>query len=125
MRLIRNQKLPSGIFSSLIRDDGSTVCVTAEHSYEGVPKLLPGRYTCVRGTHRLHNDIPFETFEIVGVPGHTGILFHIGNFPQIDSDGCVLVGKSIAGETITSSREAFKNFMTLMDGINEFPLEVV
>ena len=125
MRLIRNQKTPSGIFSTLMQDDGTTIAVTAEHSYDGLPKLPSGTYRCVRGTHKLHDLVPFETFQIMAVPGHDRMLFHVGNLPQVDSDGCVLLGMAIVGNTITRSRKAFKSFMTLMDGIDEFPLDVV
>ncbi len=75
--------------------------------------------------HRLHGMTEdFETFEIRGVPGHTGILFHWGNYNQ-DSDGCVLLGSARNGDMIVNSREEFANFMELQKGINNFELVVV
>lgn len=119
-----------GVFSRL-KDGPDTLAVTLEHAYGDKPtaKLLPGMYKCVRGKHRLRADGPvFETFEITGVKGHWGILFHVGNYNK-DSDGCVLVGHSITTlkdgtEMITDSRKAFKLFMDYLEGIDEFVLEV-
>ena len=120
-----------GIFSDFSFDgDPGRFCVTLEHSYDCKPKLANGIYTCVRGTHQLHNGIPFETFEITGVAGHAGILFHAGNYNR-DSEGCVLVGKTIANdpntgdEMITGSKAEFAEFMKRLAGVQSFQLEVV
>jgi len=82
--LTRTLKHPDGIFSTLSALDGGVVCVAISHAYDdgaggGEPKVPNGTYTCVRGTHQLEHGAPFETFEITGVEGHSGILFHIGN----------------------------------------------
>lgn len=126
-----------GIFGTLTDHDDIAIAVTLEHSYDAklgngsyAPKLPNGEYKCLRGTHQLHNAPPFETFEITGVPGHTGILFHAGNFNE-DSEGCVLLGRRIVpnpsgdGDMITSSKNSFLKFMDLQDGINEFTLTVL
>ena len=124
-----------GIFSEL-RVDGDLFCVTLEHAYPNnglwAPKLPRGAtYRCVRGLHRLRNynkgDV-FETFEITGVSGHSGILFHPGNKNE-DSDGCVLVGKK-RDQTITNivivthSRDTFARLMEELKGIDDFMLRV-
>ena len=90
-----------------------------------------GTYKCVRGTHQLEGGGPFTTFEITGVPGHTGVLFHPGN-TELDSRGCECLGMSL-GEIVTNqgpldavlqSREAFQEFMIYQDGCDEFTLKV-
>ena len=131
LTLTRDDFRPDGIFGSLIFDgDPGRFCVTLEHSYDGQPKVRPGTYTCIRGTHSLHNGIPFKTFEITGVKGHGGILFHAGNFNR-DSEGCVLIGNTIASdpntgdEMITGSKAEFKQFMARLEGIDEFQLAVI
>ncbi len=95
-------------------------------------KLPEGTYTCVRGTHQLHNSSPFQTFEVTGVPGHTGILFHVGNYNS-DSDGCVLLGRRLiqdesgttrSGSMLSGSRLAFDAFMARMEGVDSFTLVV-
>ncbi len=122
-----------GIFSQLETIKAEKVAVTLEHAFtDGAggfyPKLPPGVYTCKRGMHTLKNMLtPFETFEITGVPGHTGMLFHVGNF-NADSDGCVCLGREIGqsnkGQMVTSSKPAFFDFMELQSGVLEFKLDV-
>ena len=121
---------PDGIFGEFAFDGEARFCFTLEHSYDNQPKLQPGTYTCVRGTHKLHNGVPFETFEITGVAGHAGILFHAGNFNR-DSEGCVLVGHTIAvdpntgDEMVTGSKDEFAQFMARLEGVDSWQLEVV
>lgn len=117
-----------GIFSELKDEKGKVLAHTLEHSYDKKPKLDLGAYKCVRGKHRLHGMVSdFETFEVKGVPGHTGILFHVGNFNS-ESDGCLLLGEGIAqsskGQMVVGSKIAFKDFMNLMEGQNSFTLIV-
>ncbi len=121
--LKRTECTPDGIYSLLTTMDGEQVAVTIEHSYDCLPKLPPGLYTCVRGIHQLHNKVPFETFEITEVPRHTGILFHVGN-SNIDSEGCVLLGSQKMGYQVVKSRETFEKFMELQKGCNSFLLAV-
>lgn len=123
LTLARTDFTPDGIFGELIDDKGKLSLVTLEHSFDGKPKLYDGTFTCVRGVHRLHNNIPFQTFEIKGVKGHTGILFHIGNYNK-DSDGCVLVGMERSGKMITHSSIAFSKFMGLLEKESSFTLVV-
>lgn len=127
MRLKRIEYREDGIFSELMNSYGDVLAHTLEHSYNNRPKLYLGTFTCRRGIHQLHNGPKFETFEVTGVNGHTGILLHKGNW-QKDSDGCVLLGEGIAqsgqGQMITNSAVEFGNFMRLMDGVDEFTLIV-
>jgi len=105
-----------------------------EHAYENrngtfLPKVPKGQYTCKRGIHQLPGHLnSFETFELENVPGHTGILIHIGNFPQTDSQGCLLIGKGIIIEEpspqITQSKIGFNEFMHLLDGHDSFELVI-
>ena len=128
LMLSRNQTGKDGVFGELTAETGMHVAVTLEHAFQDDrggygPKLLPGTYTCVRGTHQLKRGPAFETFEITGVPSHSGILFHCGNCND-DSEGCVLLGKEIWHEMITKSRETFATFMALQAGADEFLLVV-
>lgn len=125
LTLHRRNKTEAGIFGDIWAEDGSFICVTLEHSYDFQPKLPQGIYTCKRGLHRLaHMKEPFETFEILDVPGHSDILFHVGNYNR-DSDGCVLIGIEFGDKMITESRVAFQEFMDLQKGIDTFTLTVL
>lgn len=136
LKLTRTDFLASGIFGTLESDDKKIALLTLEHAYPFIPdgssasttykpKLPPGVYKCVRGMHRLESmPIPFETFEITGVVGHTNILYHVGNFNS-DSSGCVLLGLSRDSNLgIFKSRIAFQSFMELQKGIDTFTLTV-
>jgi hypothetical protein len=132
LKLIRNEFRQDGIFGTLETELGKQLAITLEHAYADLqgwsPKLPDGDFVCVRGTHRLdHSSGPFETFQIIGVPGHTGILFHIGNF-NFDSDGCVLLGENIVqmsgARAISSSKITFQKFMDFQSDVDEFSLNV-
>lgn len=125
-----------GIFGTLTlgEDTDAKIFRTLEHAYEisesiWMPKIPVGTYVCKRGMHQLEGmTAPFETFEILNVPGHTNILIHVGNYNK-DSEGCVLIGLAavLAGGNpmITQSREAFNEFMEMQIGVDEFTLAVV
>ncbi len=124
MTLRRASFTPFGIFGTLFDAGENIIASTLEHSYNLLPKLPDGVYTCRRGMHRLaHMKQPFETFEICDVPGHTDILFHTGNRNE-DSAGCVLLGSEVKGSEIAYSRVAFDKFMAIQAGVEEFGLTV-
>lgn len=122
-----------GVFGELYQN-GELFCKTLEHAYPDagghyLPKLPRGyTYKCVRGWHQLEHGPRFETFEITGVPGHSGILFHIGNFNR-DSNGCCLLGASVVCDAdndwcIERSTATFQRFMAANADVDEFDLEV-
>src|ERR1700761_6826790 len=82
-----------GIFSDLIDESGKIVAKCAEHAYNGLPKLVDGTYKCIRYDSPKHK---MEVWLVLGVPNADYIELHIGNWPQIDSDGCVLLGSAVA-----------------------------
>jgi hypothetical protein len=133
--LRRQTFLRDGIFGVFrFDDDDITAFYTLEHAYLGLsdscpngwsPKVPQGSYLCVRGIHRLAHGEPFETFEITAVPGHTGVLFHAGNY-NADSEGCVLLGLGRDGDKmVTQSKAAFADFMDHLKGLPTFLLEVI
>lgn len=127
LTLTRLEIKDTGVFSSLT-GPGLNLAI-AEHSYQNPdgtygPKIPRGIYNCVRGQHTLHSG-PIETFEITGISGHTGLLLHPGNYPQIDSDGCCLVGSEREGDTVINSKVAFQLFLTAQTGSDTFQLTVI
>lgn len=141
-----------GVFGAIYPTDEngmqepSPICVFVTHAYkqeDGTwrPKTRAGVYDCVRGTHHLggHNGKPaieFETFEITGVPGHSGILNHWGSWGS-DSQGCFCLGAKIVktdqdrdgvdgpDEMVTESRKTFAEFMAAQAGVDTFKATVV
>lgn len=135
--LQRKERRCDGIFSVLSDSQGKEIAKTLEHAYPCdngsvggyIPKVSAGSYLCQRGFHRLHPDKPgFETFQVMGVKNHDGILFHKGNV-QDDSKGCILVGRSVitgpTGQMIEASRIAFDAFLKLLVGFDSFQLSVL
>ena len=127
LTLTRSQYESDGIFGTLVAGD-TRMAVTLEHAYDDgagnwYAKIPEGTYTCVRGQHQLAHGGPFETFEVTGVPGHTGLLIHWGNWDR-DSEGCILVGAAKVGSAITDSRTTFGWLMALQAGVDQFHLEV-
>ena len=121
-----------GIFGILLDENNKQIAVTLQHAYDSglgdgsyAPKLPNGEYNCIRGMHKLHDLKPFETFKVNGVFGHSGILFHIGNYNK-DSDGCILLGHGYGGDPrqLYMSRTTFESFMALQHGVDEFILTV-
>ena len=123
-----------GVFGVLLDADDKHIAYTLEHAYDSAQgngsytsKIPNGTYTCVKGTHKLHNTPIFTTFEIIGVPGHKGILFHAGNFND-DSEGCVLLGTGRAivnnADMITCSKVALEHFLSLTNEFSTFTLIV-
>lgn len=141
LTLTRKQYRSDGIFSDLLTDEGPVLLAqTLEHAYKfggedgsrgfGFDAKIPkGKFQCIRSLHRLHGmDHDFETFEVTGIEGHEGLLFHWGNFNK-DSEGCILVGERIVRsedqtQMITNSRQAFERFMRLQEKVEEFMLTV-
>ncbi len=128
LTLKRNRIDLYGAFGELLDEKNILVCVTLEHAYpvglkDFAPKLPSGIYKCVRGMHCLLGKNPFITFEITGVSGHVGILFHCGNTNN-DSEGCVLLGSERGTGCILDSRVAFEKFMALQENVGEFTLTV-
>lgn len=121
--------IEAGVFGVLRKaDTKEQIAVTLEHAYASPfgfsPKVPPGQYVCQRGMHRLERwKWSIETFEITDVPGHTDILFHVGNYNQ-DSSGCVLLGMARGDQMILNSRLAFAAFMLLQKGVESFTLIV-
>jgi hypothetical protein len=81
-----------------------------------------GTYQCKRYSSKRFG----ETFEITDVPDRTYILFHAGNYPIKDSEGCVLIGEEKMGDTIavSNSRKAVNRFRELLKDTDEFTITV-
>jgi len=132
--IIYTEYASDGIFGTLyLNDSDKKFCVLLGHAYESnlrtyLPKVMPGVYKCVRGIHHLGpKALKIETFEITGIVGHSGLLFHPGNWNK-DSEGCTLLGQYVVGSRygrmVGNSQATFKLFMQHFANINEFQLEV-
>jgi len=60
LKLKRGIFREDGIFGSIYDSKDNLLFTTCEHSYDFMPKLPKGTYTCKRGIHRLKNLVEFE-----------------------------------------------------------------
>lgn len=103
-------------------------CHTLEPAWkDNQPKVScipPGTYTCKRVYSEKHG----ETFEVRGVPGRAGILFHAGNSAIKDTQGCILLGVGLvqtgSHAYLEASRAAMKTFREMLKDINSFELVI-
>lgn len=51
--------------------------------------------------------------EILNVPGFSGVRIHSGNSAK-DTEGCILLGQTIAANLVYGSHAAFKEFLPLL-----------
>ncbi len=129
LNLRRTKCLSTGVFGEILGEDWVHWYYTLEHAYpvgDGfLPKVPIGTYICQRGEHTLeHHPEPFTTFQVMDVPGHTNILFHVGNINP-DSSGCILLGlESDEKYRVSSSYAAWNEFMTRLNGLETFTLNV-
>ena len=132
--LRRTEKSRDGIFGQLYIPNGRGLHLcTCEDDEDAIPA---GSYVCLRTIYHKHN---VETFEITDVPLRSRILFHVGNTEE-DTRGCVLVGmrrgslwvpdedtlgRPLKRKTaVVSSREAFSLFMSRLEEVDEFNLQL-
>ncbi len=103
--------------------DGVFLCYTLEdvvREQPGVPVeewKIPGETAIPVGDYRVaitwSNRFARMLPQLMDVPGFTGIRIHPGNASN-DTEGCILVGRSVIGDTLAESRAVF---MPLLDAI--------
>lgn len=107
-----------GIFGVLLGDDGLPWMLTLEPTLDETFKpVIPEGVYIAQPTY--YHKGGYNTYEVMGVAGHSRLLFHVGN-TEDDTIGCILLGTSfgvIGGKkALLSSRKAFERFMFLVPG---------
>ena len=111
----------------VLRINKQVFCVTLEPAFleNAQGTAIPaGQYDC----HRVNSPSWGDTFQVLGVPDRTGILFHSGNTAN-DTRGCILLGqhygKLSAGRAVLNSGKTFETFMGLMKDVGLFALTIL
>lgn len=121
-------KNANGIMGVLIKQPGfvpfcNTLELTWRNNTRFVSCIPSGIYMC----ERMISPSKGETFEITDVFNRSDILFHKGNIDD-DTEGCILLGEGFGyvdnEPAITQSKFAFDEFMTLMEGVLSFRLDL-
>ena len=114
--------LPEATLGKLSIDDN--IFWIAERPWRGIKKEI----SCIpSGTNTCKSYISKrfgETFEVTEVPNRTYILFHVGNFLEKDSHGCLLVGSSLMpnAPAVASSKNAMTKFREILKDVESFEL---
>lgn len=123
LRLVRDKLLADQTLGTLYVD-GDAECFTLEDKVRELPGepvsawKVPKRTAIPRGTYqvdvtysnRFKRDMPL----LLNVPGFGGIRIHSGN-TEADTEGCILVGRVIAGRHIEQSHVAFDDLFKQID----------
>lgn len=66
-----------------------------------------------------------NAWEVLDVPGRTHILIHVANYAT-DVEGCIGLGTEIMETTygVAKSRQAMAGFNVILEGTEEFQLEI-
>ena len=133
LTLTRFASTKDGVFGRL----GDWYTIEEEHqgNRPNISCIPAGTYDCTRSTY---NRGGYETFEVLDVPKRTFIKFHIANTEE-DLNGCIGLGMDLGVLSVTDedsrrpahklavlrSRTAFTEFITSLDGVDQFVLEII
>jgi hypothetical protein len=120
-------RLEHGVVETIgvLLHNGRLLCLTLELGWldneRDISCIPTGRYRCWKRSS--------GRWEVLDVPGRSGILFHVGN-SHYDTTGCILLGMEIGwgvGTTrmVLASRNALAEFEEHVQGKQEFVLEIV
>ena len=122
--------------------DGVFMCNTLEDTDRGLhqgmevseikAKKIPGKTAIPTGRYKVTLKTQSQKFKdkknyqfckgylprLVDVPGYTGVLIHIGNYPK-DTDGCILVGENKVKGGVVNSVATFTKLYEVLKQANE------
>ena len=125
LSLTRNPSTKNCTLGTLLVDGQQTfyTCEDVVRETEAPVKewKITGSTAIPRGTYeviithsvRFKKELPL----LLNVPGFSGVRIHPGNTAE-DTEGCILVGERILGESVVESRKAFLDlFVQMKDAI--------
>lgn len=127
LKLTRVEKSKDGTSGVLIIAN-QPFCVTLEapdkDNKRNISSIPCGSYICKRVNSPKYGD----TFEVMDVPNRSHVLFHSGNLAK-HTKGCILLARkfgTMEGKmAILDSRSTVREFLGMMEGIEEFKFEIV
>ncbi len=115
VRIYRMDATPSNGTLGALLIDGNLECFSLEpyhrSNMKNISSIPTGQYICKPVKSQKYGD----TWEVTGVAGRSGILFHRGNTDE-DTRGCILLGRGVDGGKITDSKKAFDKFSKKING---------
>jgi hypothetical protein len=117
LELIRLEETGAGTFG-VLKVNKQVFCVTLEpgdlENRVGRSSIPAQQYNC----RRVRSPEFGATYQVLGVPGRSGILFHPGNVGS-DTSGCILLaehfGKVSGNRAILNSGKTFRQFIGMLE----------
>jgi len=124
-RIVKNEE---GTFGVLIQNN-IPFAVTGELpdlcNQRNISCIPEDDYICFKRTSEKYG----EVFQVDNVPNRSGILFHKGNIPSNDSQGCILVAEAfnVLGneQAVTDSKGGYADFMDTVGDDSHFHLSII
>lgn len=118
LELIRLEETDAGTFG-VLKVNKQVFCVTLEpgdlENAENRSSIPAQQYTC----RRVKSPRFGKTFQVLGVPGRSDILFHPGN-TAADTRGCIILaghfGKLAGERAVLNSGNTFRQFVMMLEG---------
>lgn len=128
--------------------DGVRFCDTLEDTDRGLrhdmqlqyirDKKIAGATAIPTGTYEIDMNVTSPKYQhrrqydfcrgklprLVNVPGYSGILIHIGNYPQ-DTEGCILVGMNVVVGAVMESTETFRKLYDKMKFVADMGEKII
>jgi len=127
IKIKRIYQCRAGTFGT-IHCNGKPFALTAELPWRDNERNLSCIPSEVYDCKRIDSPKFGNTFKIMNVENRTNILFHKGNVPEDDSDGCILIGQKFGHLTgdmaVLSSAKGFGDFMELTESVSSFELTI-
>jgi hypothetical protein len=134
MRIIELNRIIDTDFGTfgVLQENNHTIVITLERRWMNNAQFVScipiGIYKCKlidssKGTLQ-SGRFAHKAYWVLDVPERTEVTIHVGNYLK-DIEGCIAVGRKYAHNQIYDSRLAMKDFMSYMDGENEFTLKVL
>ena len=95
---------------------GHTAELPFKDNQRSISCIPQGVYTCSIRQGEQSKSYNYEHLIVNKVPDREFILFHVGNNPQKDSKGCILLGNYRSDDEVQvfESRKCFNTFMELL-----------
>ena len=120
LELIRLEETDAGTFG-VLKVNKQVFCGTLEpgdlENAENRSSIPAQQYSC----RRVNSPRFGKTFQVLGVPGRSDILFHAGNTAN-DTNGCIILaehfGKLAGNRAVLNSGNTFRQFVAWLE---EYP----
>lgn len=144
MKLTLNRKFKGPAYTiGTLSIDGHFFCNTIEDTIRALPAVCPntpkGRSCTCKEKIYAKTAIPSGTYKVTlqyspkykkkmpylhDVPHFLGIMIHSGN-TEVDSAGCIIVGKNTVKGKVLESRATFQRLYTMLEAETDITIQIM